>query len=217
MRGRPVALLVALLLAMGGGTAASLHLADQRRAERSAVVAERAERTAAEIRRERGATGAFQQPVRTERPERSTAKPVRVVIPSIGVDSSLERLRRDARGVLQAPEYADEAGWWSGGVVPGHVGPAIIVGHLDTIQGDAVFVDLRRLRPGDRIRVRMSDDSQVVYRVDRSHVVDKALFPSDAVYGPTPDAQLRLITCSEPFDPIAHSYTDNLVVYATEV
>ena len=72
-----------------------------------------------------------------------------------------------------------------------------------------------QLRPGDLIEVRMSDGRTVRFAVDGSHVVRKALFPSDAVYGATPDAQLRLITCSEPFDPVAHSYTDNLVVFAT--
>jgi sortase (surface protein transpeptidase) len=131
------------------------------------------------------------------------------------VDTGLERLHQDSRGVLVAPEYADTAGWWAKGVVPGDVGAAVIVGHLDTIQGPAVFVRLKQLRPGDAIEVRMSDGRTVRFAVDGSHVVRKALFPSDEVYGPTPDAQLRLITCSEPFDPVAHSYTDNLVVFAT--
>ena len=76
-------------------------------------------------------------------------------------------------------------------------------------------MDLRQLRPGDLIEVRMSDRSTVRFAVDRAHVAKKALFPSKAVYGATPDPQLRLITCSEPFDPVAHSYTDNLVVFAT--
>ena len=215
MRGRALAAVVALILAMGGGAVASLHVTEQRRAaaqQHVLAAQQRAARSAAEVRRERGATTSFQDPVTATESPSSTAKPVRVLIPSIGVDSSLERLRRDGRGVLAAPAFADEAGWWSGGVVPGQVGAAVIVGHLDTIQGDAVFVDLRRLRPGDGIEVRMSDGRTVRYRVDRSHVVDKALFPSKDVYGATPDAQLRLITCSEPFDPVAKTYTDNLVV-----
>jgi sortase (surface protein transpeptidase) len=91
----------------------------------------------------------------------------------------------------------------------------VIVGHLDTILGPAVFEHLKQLRRGDVIEVRMSDGRVVRFAVDDSHVVRKALFPSDEVYGATPDAQLRLITCSEPFDPVAHSYTDNLVVFAT--
>lgn len=211
--------MLALVLAIGGGIAVAAKGAADRQAEHVREVAaavQREARTAAEVRRDRGGTDGFQDPMPARSAPASKARPERVIIPSIHVDSTLERLHRDDRGVLAAPEYADQAGWWAEGVVPGRVGAAVIVGHLDTIQGDAVFVDLRRLRPGDRIDVRMSDGSTVRYTVDRTHVVDKALFPSTAVYGSTPDPQLRLITCSEPFDHEAHSYTDNLVVYASE-
>lgn len=171
--------------------------------------------TAAERRQARGGTDGFQNPVVTAPPTRSTARPSRLLIPKIGVDTGLENLHQDARGVLVAPQYADTAGWWSKGVVPGDVGAAVIVGHLDTILGPAVFEHLQELRPGDVIEIRMSDGRTLRFSVDGSHVVQKALFPSKEVYGATPDAQLRLITCSEPFDPVAHSYTDNLVVFAT--
>jgi hypothetical protein len=39
-------------------------------------------------------------------------------------------------------------------------------------------------------------------------------FPTEAVYGPTPDAELRLITCGGTFDRAARSYRDNVIVYA---
>ena len=42
----------------------------------------------------------------------------------------------------------------------------------------------------------------------------KGAFPTAEVYGPTPDAELRLITCGGAFDRAARSYRDNLVVYA---
>lgn len=210
--------MLALLLMMGGGAAVAWDgILDRQQAQQLQTL-ERAEieaMTAAELRRSRGGTDGLQDPVATSPATSSSAKPVRLVIPEIGVDSDLEGLHRDARGVLVAPAYADEAGWWAKGVVPGQIGAAVIVGHLDTVQGPAVFVHLQRLRPGDLIEVTMSDGSTVRFTVDGSHVVDKALFPSDDVYGATPDSQLRLITCSEPFDPVAHSYTDNLVVFAT--
>ena len=79
----------------------------------------------------------------------------------------------------------------------------------------AVFVSLRQLRPGDRIEVRMSDHRTLHFTVTASRVVQKALFPTSAVYGATPDAELRLITCSEPFDEVHGVYADNLVVFAT--
>jgi len=39
-------------------------------------------------------------------------------------------------------------------------------------------------------------------------------FPTASVYGPTPDAELRLITCGGQFSPSVGSYEDNIVVYA---
>lgn len=205
---------------MGAGAAVTWNgvLRSRAAAEQTVLQQERlAAMTAAERRAARGGTEALQDPTVSKGTTTTTATPVRLTIPEIGVDSSLEKLHQDSRGVLVAPEYADQAGWWSKGVVPGDVGAAVIVGHLDTIQGPAVFVRLKQLRPGDLIKVRMSDGRTVRFEVDGSHVVDKALFPSKQVYGATPDPQLRLITCSEPFDPVAHSYTDNLVLFATAV
>lgn len=210
--------MLALLLAIGGGAAVSWHGVLERRAavEQTRVEQARlAAMTEGERREARGGTAGLQDPVVSEPPSTTSARPVRLVIPRIGVDSGLDRLTRDDRGVLVAPAYADTAGWWAQGVVPGQVGASVIVGHLDTILGPAVFVRLKQLRPDDAVEVRMSDGSTVTFRVDGSHVVKKALFPSDAVYGATPDAQLRLITCSEPFDPVSRTYTDNLVVFAS--
>jgi hypothetical protein len=34
------------------------------------------------------------------------------------------------------------------------------------------------------------------------------------VYGPTNDPELRLLTCGGTFDHAAHSYVDNVIVYA---
>ena len=43
----------------------------------------------------------------------------------------------------------------------------------------------------------------------------KDVFPTQQVYGNTPDAQLRLITCGGTLDRAAHNYLSNVVVYAT--
>ena len=42
-------------------------------------------------------------------------------------------------------------------------------------------------------------------------------FPTAAVYGPVPDAELRLITCGGIFDNATGSYLSNVVVYAVLV
>jgi hypothetical protein len=41
-------------------------------------------------------------------------------------------------------------------------------------------------------------------------------FPTSELFGPTPDAELRLITCGGPFDRAIGHCDDNGVVYATE-
>lgn len=162
-----------------------------------------------------GAAGRFQDPAAPSA-EPVTGTPVRIEIPAIHVDASLLRLHRDAKGVLQPPDSWTKAGWYAGGVTPGAVGPAVIAGHLDTTKRVAVFVNLRLLRPGDRITVVLSTKRTVSFVVTHARVVRKALFPTDEVYGPTRDAQLRLITCSEPFDEAQGIYADNLVVFATK-
>ncbi|TDD65081.1 class F sortase [Jiangella aurantiaca] len=161
------------------------------------------------------ATGAGRGPAAGPRPiPVADTVPVRVRIPAIGVDSAMETLHREDDGRLAAPEDWQSAGWFAGGPVPGMPGPAVLAGHVDSPDGPAVFADLARLRPGDRIEVELSDGTVAVFEVDGSRTVPQADFPTEEVYGPVPDRQLRLITC-QTFDEAAGHYVDNLVVFAT--
>jgi hypothetical protein len=45
----------------------------------------------------------------------------------------------------------------------------------------------------------------------------KEAFPTNAVYGPTPGPELRLVTCGGDFNRQRRSYVDNVVVYAMAV
>ncbi len=139
-----------------------------------------------------------------------------VVIHSIDVRATkLEQLALDSDGALAAPQDPDRAGWYSGGTVPGQVGPAVIAGHVDSKTGPAVFYDLSDVDPGDKVEVTLSDRSTTTFVVDRVLDTPKKGFPTDEVFGPTPDAQLRLITCGGPYDRTVGSYVDNTVVFAT--
>lgn len=142
------------------------------------------------------------------------AAPVRVRVPAIGVDSRLQPLHRLPDGTLQPPSRWQRAGYYADGVRPGEVGPAVIVGHVDSVQGPAVFYRLRDLRAGDRILVQLRDGRTLRFAVDRAETYPKNRFPAAAVYGPTPVPQLRLVTCTGEFDWAERSYLDNLVVYA---
>lgn len=142
------------------------------------------------------------------------ARPVRVQIPSIGVDAPLISLGLDRTGALEVPARFDQVGWWAGGSRPGERGPAVIVGHVDSRTGPAVFFKLRALRRGDAVVVRRRDGTSVRFIVRSSERYPKDRFPTARVYGPTRRPELRLITCSGTFDRSTGHYLDNTVVYA---
>jgi LPXTG-site transpeptidase (sortase) family protein len=142
-----------------------------------------------------------------------TGAPTRLKIKEIGVDTALESLHLGKNGVLDPPKTFTKAGWYSDGTAPGDEGPAIIAGHVDSKSGPAVFYKLRELQAGDRIQV-VRGGKTVTFTVTSTAWYPKTKFPTAQVYGPTPDRQLRLITCGGVFDHTLRSYKDNLVVYA---
>jgi LPXTG-site transpeptidase (sortase) family protein len=147
------------------------------------------------------------------------AAPVSLTIPLIGVQTNLMTLGLGRDGELQVPplSMASVAGWYTGSPRPGSIGSAIIVGHIDTTKGPAVFARLNTLTRGDKIYVKRADGTLVEFRVTSVQSYLKDHFPTEEVYGPVPDAELRLITCGGAWDAAAHHYLSNIVVYATEV
>lgn len=140
-------------------------------------------------------------------------RPKSVVIPAIGVRSTLMSLKLDPSGELERPKEFARAGWYDGGPIPGATGPAVIAGHVDSKTGPAVFWRLRDLKPGDQVRVELSDKSTVKFRVTQVTAYPKRKFPTSSVYGPTPIPTLRLITCGGDWEREG-GYRDNVVVYA---
>lgn len=145
------------------------------------------------------------------------ADPVRLRVPAIDVDAPVGPLRVDGNGVLPPPDGYERAGWWLDGPEPGERGPAVIAGHLDSHQGPAVFFRLAELDVGDRVLVDRADGTTAAFAVGRIEQHDKHAFPTEAVYGDTTDAQLRLITCGGDFDHADRRYLDNVIVYATRI
>jgi hypothetical protein len=147
----------------------------------------------------------------------TVARPSYLSIPAAGVHTRLTTLGLTADGSLQVPTSTEVAGWYTGSPRPGQTGSAIIAGHIDSTQGPGVFFRLRLLRPGDRVYVRHADGTLAVFRVYAEHMYPKDRFPTERVYGPVPDPELRLITCGGVFDPATGSYLSNVVVYAAEI
>jgi hypothetical protein len=146
---------------------------------------------------------------------RTVAGPVRVTIPAIGLDSTLTEIGVDATGALAPPPDPSQAGWFAAGPAPGEVGPAVLAGHVDDRTGPAVFFRLEDLAAGDQVVVTDGGGRAHAFTVTRVAAYPKTDFQTAEVYGPTPDPELRLITCGGTFDRTRRSYTDNVVVYAS--
>jgi LPXTG-site transpeptidase (sortase) family protein len=133
------------------------------------------------------------------------------------VASPLLQLGVAADGAAEVPADYDLAGWFTEGGRPGSHGPTVLLGHVDSRSGPAVFHRLRELRAGDLVEVDTAGGGTARYAVQRAEQVAKDTFPTFAVFGATPQDVLRLVTCTGSFDRGEGSYTDNLVVHATRV
>jgi Sortase domain len=144
----------------------------------------------------------------------AASTPIHLSIAAIGVSTALQPLGLLANGTLQSPAKWDVAGWYAGGIYPGQIGPAVIAGHIDSVNGPAVFYRLRELTKGATVTITEQDGQVLTFAVDTLQSFPKNQFPDKAVYAPSPDSELRLITCTGDFDWSTHNYLSNLVVSA---
>jgi len=145
------------------------------------------------------------------------ARPVSLTIPLIGVKTNLITLGLARGGSMQVPSSTTVAGWYTGSPRPGAIGSSIIVGHVDNKTGPGVFYRLPELKKGDDVYIKRSDGTTAEFRVTEVQEYPKDQFPTEAVYGPTPDAELRLITCGGTFDSVTGHYLSNIIVYASQI
>jgi hypothetical protein len=151
-------------------------------------------------------------------PQRVAAvpEPVRIRIPLLGVDSRLERLGRSRGGTVEVPAHWGRAGWYRNGPRPGEHGAAVILGHVDSPTGPAVFAGIAELRAGARVLVTRADGSSVAFRVTRVEQRRRSRFPVQAVYWPTLRPELRLVTCGGRYDRARGGYLSNVIVFAVQ-
>jgi Sortase domain len=151
----------------------------------------------------------------TPRAPRRVATPRWIKIPAIGVSAPIIRLGLNKDRTLQVPKRYSDTGWYKAGPKPGELGPAVIVGHVDSRTGPAVFYRLRELKRGDLIVIRGAHGRAVRFRVNGLERWPKTEFPTRRVYGHTHGAVLRLVTCSGSFNSSSGHYADNTIVFAS--
>ncbi|WP_052442596.1 class F sortase [Streptacidiphilus neutrinimicus] len=146
----------------------------------------------------------------------AASEPERITIARLGLNAPLVPVGRASDGTVATPSFAHPhtAGWYDGSVTPGQQGTSVIVGHVDTPTGPAVFYPLAVARPGDTVAVTRADHTTADFTVDAIKVIPRDDFDESQVYGATGRPEVRLITCGGTYDKATQEYSSNVVVYA---
>ena len=152
----------------------------------------------------------LEPPSRARRP----ARPLGISIPAARVQGPVDPIRA-VSGQLEIPPPG-RAGWFRGGPRPGEPGRAVIVSHVDSQAGPALFASLRTLRRRTPILVEDHRGGIHRFRLGRRVQIQKSRFRRDLVAGPSAQPTLVLITCGGPFTP-GEGYRDNVILYARAV
>jgi hypothetical protein len=146
------------------------------------------------------------------------SNPIRIVIPAINLDTTfVTPLGLNPDQTISVPDSYTKVGWYKNGATPGEIGSAVILGHVDSISGPAVFYSLGQLKANDEIAITREDGSDVRFLVTEIKRYSQDEFPTEAVYGQFSQPVLRLVTCTGDFNRQEQRYSHNLVVYATVV
>ena len=144
--------------------------------------------------------------------------PVRLVIPAIAINASIESVGIRSDSVLATPTHNpwEDVGWYDLGPLPSERGSAVIDGHLDRPGGyPAVFWRLRDIQVGDDVQVIGSAGKAVHFRVTRIAYYRAHQAPLQDIFGNLGGRYLNLITCAGDWIPGQHQTTLRLVVYTS--
>jgi len=164
-----------------------------------------------------GVTPSTAAPPITVAPVVARSAPVELRIPAIALTVSLSSLGLNADGTVQVPTDIQQPGWYRLGPSPGQEGSAVILGHVDSYQGPAVFFHLRSLVAGDQVDVSLADGVTAQFKVTSVSMYLKTSFPDQEVYASHGYSALQLVTCGGTFDTHTGHYLSNVVVYTSLV
>lgn len=143
-------------------------------------------------------------------------RPRSVTIGEIELWGPVRAVGLEDDGQLEVPDET-EIGWYRYGSSPGRAGATVLAAHVTWNGSLGPFFKLGELDPGDRVDVRLEDDSLRTYEVIERTIYDKQELPRERIWRTTGDETLVLITCGGSFNPDINRYRQNIVVYAVPV
>jgi len=142
---------------------------------------------------QQGMNEVVEERVETEEPEEVIGVPVVMEIDKLGIASEVEPVGLAEDGRMDVPNGYWHVGWYDLGYKPGEEGSAVIAGHLDSPNGEAIFYRLGELRVGDVIEVQDDEGNWLEFEVRDKRIYKDTAFPIEEVFGETDDKRLNLI------------------------
>lgn len=144
--------------------------------------------------------------------------PVRLQIPTIGVDSAIEDALITADGRMDVPSGSKNVAWFALGPHPGQVGSAVIGGHFGISGGvKFVFYDLDKLVVGDKAYVINDQGDTLAFVVRSIKLFDRSADATTVFTSSDGLAHLNLITCEGTWNQVNGSYPERRVVFMDSV
>lgn len=141
-------------------------------------------------------------------------KPARLQIPALTIDAKVQQVGVNAQGNMMAPSNFTDVAWYKYGTTPGHIGSAVIDGHVDNgLSLAGVFKHLGDITLGDDVYIVDGNGAKLHFRVVAIKIYPYTAPIADEIFGRTDAARLNLITCTGTWVSGKRTYNERLVVY----
>lgn len=140
--------------------------------------------------------------------------PVKLMIPSLGVEAQVEAVGDDPDGAMSTPTNPDDVAWYELGPGMGVPGNAVFAAHVNWAGRLRPFGRIHLLEPGDVIQVIDEEGRGFEYAVESSHWVRAEGAPVDEIFAQPSAPMVTLITCGGEYVAATREYLDRLIVKA---
>ncbi|MCX6733810.1 MAG: ice-binding family protein [Candidatus Peregrinibacteria bacterium] len=145
------------------------------------------------------------------------ALPMRIKIPSIGVNAPIQHVGIGKDGAMVPPTGPTNTAWFNLGPPPGVIGSSVIAGHFGHwLSGSgSVFDNLKKLKKGDKVLVTDDAGKTTTFIVRESKIYDPETYTPDTNIFLSHDgkAHLNLITCDGTWNTVTKSFPNRRVVF----
>lgn len=143
--------------------------------------------------------------------------PKTILIPDLDVKARVLSMGVKANNEVKTPSNIYDAGWFEGSAKPGELGAVFINGHVHGPTIPGVFVGLKKMQAGDKIKIERGDGKVFTYSVVKTQTYDKGNVDMGAAFNSAVPGKpgLNLMTCVGSYTTTG-GYDKRLMVFAVQ-